>query len=87
MNIRGVKQVRPRTFCKSRAFRAGYDDARKGKPPRFDIWGEWDVAYERGRQVACHARARGEGIREIPVRSKIAPDDLMWLKLLLLDMR
>ena len=80
-----VKYVRPSTFCKSKAFRQGYEDYRNGKAARFGEWGADDAAYELGRQSAATLIAQGDVLRIIPVKTKISPNDLKWLVAACLD--
>ncbi|AXQ94008.1 hypothetical protein LV780_09485 [Cereibacter azotoformans] len=75
----GAKHVRPTTFCKTEAYRQGYEDYRLGRPPAFGQWSGNDIAYETGRQAAALAVAKGQDLRPIPVKGKIASHDVMHL--------
>ena len=80
MTQMGARYVTPWSFCKSRAFRSGYEDCRRGRAPAFGAWGEWDVAYEIGRQTAVFLTAEGADLGPIPTASKISPEDVAWLR-------
>ena len=77
-NVSG-RHVTPYTFCKSRAFRAGWEDYRLHRPARFDDWGTWGIAYEKGRQSAALA-ASNDQLIPVPDKSKIQPEQVMLLK-------
>ena len=77
-NLSG-RQIRPYSFCKSRAFRAGWEDYRKGREPRFDEWGDGIICYEKGRQCAAMA-AREGNLTAVPDKSRIRPGQVRVLK-------
>jgi hypothetical protein len=79
MNMRKAGAVRPSRYVNSKAFRAGYEDYRTGKRPRFTQWGQWGVAYEEGRLTAAMLIGRGEALRPIPTEAKVDTQDLRWL--------
>lgn len=78
--------ISPTRWCRLRAFRAGYEDFRAGRAPRFGQWGHDDLAYEDGRQVAAWLAARGEPLRPIPLKARLGAPDLRWLKFAKLDL-
>ena len=51
-NTRGVTAEE---ILQSRDFKAGVDDVRAGRPPRFDVFANGDWSYERGRLFAMVA--------------------------------
>lgn len=75
----GGRHITPHTFCKSRAFRAGWEDYRLGRPVRFDEWGDGIICYEKGRQ--CAALAAREGyLTAVPDKSRIKPGQVLVLR-------
>ncbi len=73
------RRMTERAFCRSIAFRSGYEDRRTDATPRFGEWGNRSIAYERGRQAAAFAQAAGFAVRPIPTDKRISDQDLAWL--------
>jgi len=76
MNKRRAKKMGGLQYCRLKAFRAGYEDARE---PDFDRWGQHASVYETGRNVAIFIRSKGEALRPIPRQSRFAGADLGWV--------
>ena len=74
-----TKGMGPTAFCRSKAFRSGYEEFRTGKPPRFGEWGNREIAYETGRQVAALVFGSNLPLRAIPVARQVPTDDVDWL--------
>lgn len=78
-NRRRVRQLSGLQYCRLKAFRAGYEDVREGREPKFDDWGTHDRVYETGRSVATFIREKGEPLRPVPRPTRFFGADLGWV--------
>lgn len=70
-----------RKGCNSRAFRAGYEDARTGRTPRFGEWGRANTMYEYGRLTVAYAIGEGDNAIPVAVHRKLATGVLSTISL------